>query len=145
MPIDEKLDTEINDKVQSDDSRDEAKAPKSDRPDSQTQTYNFDTTTIIVSLQILPEAEKTRQVLITAGIKGEPPIVVNATLSQITQSTIIAQTLEQLKQALPQITQAAAKRAVASKTFNGIKAKIPLPDLPAANTTTQSSQLSLFT
>ncbi len=118
---------------------------KSDRPNSQTQTYNFDTTTIIVSLQILPEAKGTRQVLITAGIKGEPPIVVNTTLSQITQSTIIAQALEQLKQALPQIAQVAAKRAVASKTFNSIKAKLPLPELPAPTTATQSSQLSLFT
>ncbi len=118
---------------------------KSDRPNSQTQTYNFDTTTIIIGLQILPEAKGSRQVLITAGIKGEPPIVVNATLSEITQSTIIAQALEQLKQALPQIAQAAAKRAITSKTFNTIKAKIPLPELPAPTTTNQSSQLSLFT
>lgn len=143
MPTDEKLDTEIHNEAQSDDSRDEA--PKSDRPNSQIKSYNFDTTTIIVGLQILPEAEGTRQVLITAGIKGEPPIVVNATLNQITQSTVIVQALEQLKQALPQIAQVAAKRAVASKTFNSVKAKIPLPELPAPTTTAQSSQLSLFT
>ena len=133
----EELDIEIDDEDENNDS-------KSDRLNSQNQTYNFDTTTLIVSMQILPSAEETRQVLITAGVKGEPPVVVNATLSQITQSAIIAQALEQLKQALPQIGEVAAKRAVASKTFNSIKAKIPLPDLPVPSTNTQSSQLSLF-
>lgn len=134
----EELNVEIDD-------RDENNHLESESSNSQNQTYNFDATIIIIGLQILPLEDQTRQVLITAGIKGEPPIVVNTTLNQITQSTIIAQALEQLKQALPQISKVAAKRAVASKTFNTIKAKIPLPELPTPSTTNQSSQLSLFT
>lgn len=135
---DEDKDTEQNNDLKSEPQL----APGGDRPDSQSQSHSFDTAAILINLQLLPGIEQTRQVLMTAGIKGAPPIFINATLSEITQSAVIAEALEQLKRALPKMVVAAAPLVTSAKTT---KAKVPLPDLPAPNNTTQSNQLSLFT
>ncbi len=59
-----------------------------------TNLYDYEQATILVGLQILPVTNQPRQVLITAGIKGELPTVISTSIEEITQSTIIAQALE---------------------------------------------------
>jgi hypothetical protein len=59
--------------------------------------YDFDKATIIIGLQILPiTAEIERSVLITAGIKGEPPLISSTTLIELEQLEAFAQILEKL-------------------------------------------------
>lgn len=143
-PENAELNVEIDDKDEDNDS-------KSDRTDSQNKSHNFGNSTILVGLQILPGVEQTRQVLITTGIKGAPPIISSTSLDEIAQCSPIAQALEQLKQVLPKMAEVAATREITSSAARQVtsakttKAKVPPPELPTSNTTTQSSQLSLFT
>ena len=140
------------DTAQNDDSKGVANAPPlGDHTNSQNQSHNFDAATILIGLQILPGVEQTRQVLITTGIKGAPPIISSTSLDEIALCPPIAQALKQLKQALPKMAEVAATREITSSAARQVtsakttKAKVPPPDLPTSNTTTQSSQLSLFT
>lgn len=140
------------DTAQNNDSKGVANAPPlGDRTTSHNQSQNSDAATILIGLQILPGVEQTRQVLITAGIKGAPPIISRTSLDEIAQCPPIAQALEQLKQVLPKMAEVAATREITSSAAQQVtsskttKAKVPPPDLPTSNTTTQSSQLSLFT
>ncbi len=130
------------DTAQNDDSKGVANAPPlGDRTNSQNQTHSFDTATILIGLQILPGVEQTRQVLITTGIKGAPPIISSTSLDEIAQCPPVAQALEQLKQALPKMAEVAAIREIASSAARQVanakttKAKVPPPDLPTSNTT----------
>ncbi len=112
------------------------------------EMYNYDKSTIIIGLQVLPEVNQTRQVIITAGIKGAPPVITSTSLQEITNCPVIAETLEKLKQALPQIA-ATAKRTkmqkIATAATRTVASKVvPLPELPVANPSIQSDQLSLF-
>ena len=148
--VEEKDDEE--DTAQNDDSKNGVLAtPLGDHTNSQNQSHNFDAATILIGLQILPGVEQTRQVLITIGIKGAPPIISSTSLDEIAQCPPVAQALEQLKQALPKMAEVAAIREIASSAARQVanakttKAKVPPPDLPTSNTATQSSQLSLFT
>ena len=57
-------------------------------------TYNFDKTTVILGLQILPAtAQSERQVLLSAGIKGSPPIISSTTLTHIEQAEALVDIL----------------------------------------------------
>lgn len=114
-------------------------------------TYNFEQTTIIIALQILPAtAQLERQVLLSAGIKGEPPIISSTTLSQIEQVEEFANILSQLKQALPVLAEK-AKQRVEKQRQNIPQRKqsqrvATTPELPQSTSTLSqpSSQLSLF-
>lgn len=131
-----------------DDEENTTTAPLSNCLDSQSKSDKFENVTILVGLQIMPGVNQSRQVLITAGIKGAPPIITSTILDEITKCPEIAQLLEQLKQALPKLaavkklTFSTAPQVTSAKTT---KAKVPPPDLPAPNTTNQVDQLSLFT
>lgn len=110
--------------------------------------YDFDKTTILIGLQILPATSQSqRQILISAGIKGEPPIMSSTTLAQIENCQIIAETLTKLKQVLPQIADLAQTRQEKQRTIsqNQEKTTVGTPKLPPLNSKPQSSnQLSLF-
>ncbi|WP_009630151.1 hypothetical protein [Synechocystis sp. PCC 7509] len=107
--------------------------------------YSFDATTLLIGLQILPGVEGSRQVLVTAGIKGEPPIITSTVLAEIAQSSVLAEALEQLKQLLPQRAKEAATKEAALIASTKTKTKVPIPDLPVPHNTTEPSQLTLFT
>lgn len=107
--------------------------------------YSFDATTLLIGLQILPGVEGSRQVLVTAGIKGEPPIITSTVLAEIAQSSVLAEALEQLKQLLPQRAKEAATREAALIASTRTKTKVPVPELPTVKNTTEPSQLTLFT
>lgn len=114
-------------------------------------TYNFDKTTVILGLQILPAtAQSERQVLLSAGIKGSPPIISSTTLTQIEQAEALVDILEKLKQSLPYIAEKAKLRQQLQHQ-NIPQQKQPqrvatTPELPPPHSTPSlpSSQLSLF-
>lgn len=114
-------------------------------------TYNFEQTVVIVALQILPAiAQAERQVLISAGIKGSPPLISSTTLAQLEQVEALANILEQLKQALPGLAEKAKLRAE-NQRQNILQHKqsqrvVSTPELPPTQSTSSppSSQLSLF-
>ena len=114
------------------------------------ESYNFEKTTIILGLQILPiTSESLRRVLISAGIKGEPPIISSTTLAEIEQYTALADILNKLKESLPQIAEKAKQREVQKQQSSANKAEnariIKPPKLPSTATQPKSSnQLSLF-
>lgn len=113
--------------------------------------YDFNKTTIIIGLQILPlTAELERSVLITAGIKGEPPLISNTTLIELEQLEAFAQILEKLKRSLPEIAEKAKLRAIAERQkiqeLKKPQRVVSTPELPQPSSTSSqpSSQLSLF-
>lgn len=110
--------------------------------------YDFDKTTILIGLQILPAiSQSQRQILISAGIKGEPPILSNTTFDEIEKCQIIAEILFRLKQKLPEIADLVQSRQEKQRTLSQKPQKITIgsPELPLNNSTSQpSNQLSLF-
>jgi hypothetical protein len=110
--------------------------------------YNFEQTTIVIGLQILPATDRAeRNVLIAAEIKGEPPILGSASLTKIEESQAIAEILARLKQALPQIAESAKIRAEKQRQLDQKQQKTVVlpPKLPPLNSKPQpSNQLSLF-
>ena len=113
-------------------------------------TYNFEQTTVIIALQILPAtAQLERQVILSAGIKGSLPIISSTTLAQIEQVEVIVDLLEKLKQILPQLALQAKLREEKQRTqsqTNSRKQVVPTPELPQQSSAAKlpSSQLTLF-
>ncbi|MBD2694305.1 hypothetical protein [Anabaena catenula] len=113
--------------------------------------FDFDSNTIILGIQILPANQHDlRQVFITAGIKGEPPVMQITTLNEIEQYPVIAEVLTKLKVILPQMAEQAQqkeaqKQKLSVKPSENNKIVNP-PDLPPTNThkANPSNQLTLF-
>ncbi len=126
-----------NEDTEDDEDNEDDKAEFSD------DKYSFDATTLLIGLQILPGVED-RQVLITAGIKGEPPIITSANLEKIAHNSVLAEVLEQLRQLLPQKAKEAATKKAALTASTKTKTKVPIPELPAVSNKTEPSQLTLF-
>ena len=120
----------------------------SNTDDIEDNRYNFERTTIVIGLQILPAADRSeRQVLIAAGIQGEPPILSSTILDRIEESQAITEILAKLKQALPQIAESAKFRAEKQRQLDQKQQKTVVlpPQLPPLNSKPQpSNQLSLF-
>ena len=113
--------------------------------------YDFDKTTIIIGLQLLPLiTQLEREVLISAGIKGEPPLINSTTLTELEQLEAFAQILEKLKRSLPEIAEKAKLRASAEhqkiQELKKPQRVVATPELPLTSSTSSqpSSQLSLF-
>lgn len=113
------------------------------------ELYNFNYTTILLSIQIFPSPEETsRTALLAIGIKGEAPITTTTTLEDLSRSPAISQSLERLKQALPQIASTAKGRVDAQLNETFAQRSLSLPN-PSPSTSTNekspnSNQLSLF-
>ncbi|BAZ83740.1 hypothetical protein PN497_08965 [Sphaerospermopsis kisseleviana CS-549] len=113
--------------------------------------FDFDSNTIILGIQILPANQHDlRQVFITAGIKGEPPVMQVSTLHEIEEYPVIAGVLTKLKAILPQIAEKtqqkeAQKQKISVNQSENNKIVNP-PDLPPTNPqkTNPSNQLTLF-
>lgn len=70
------------------------KQDKIETEKSKNDNYDFDKATIIIGLQILPLTTKLeRKILISAGIKGEPPLISSTTLTKIEQLEVFADIL----------------------------------------------------
>lgn len=136
----------IDDTIEDNDSSQNNSIPNADRDED--NRYNFERTTIVIGLQILPATDRSeRQVLIAAGIQGEPPILSSTTLTQIEECQAIAEILAKLKQALPQIAESAKIRAEKQRQLDQKQQRtvVSPPQLPPLNSKPQpSNQLSLF-
>ncbi|MBO3458444.1 hypothetical protein G7B40_025205 [Aetokthonos hydrillicola Thurmond2011] len=115
------------------------------------EKYNFDKTTIILGIQILPQTiESNRQVLITAGIKGELPLTKSTTLNEIEHCRLLNDILVQLKVILPQMAEKARHREAQKQKLSTNKVenmrRIDPPELPSSTSTQPKpfNQLSLF-
>jgi hypothetical protein len=113
--------------------------------------FDFDSNTIILGIQILPANQHDlRQVFITAGIKGEPPVMQVTTLHEIEQYPVIAEVLTKLKVILPQIAEQAQQKEAQKQKISVNQSEnnkiVNPPDLPPTNThkTKPSNQLTLF-
>lgn len=147
---------ELTDEAETDDEFDESDEITSDKQaqaqikPSPNSIYDFDKTTIIIGLQILPTtADKARQVLISAGIKGEPPLLSCTTLPDIEQVEAITDILEKLKQTLPQLAEQAKLREEKQRLEsqnNSRKQVVSMPELPQQSSAAKSpsNQLTLF-
>ncbi len=148
---------ELTDEVETDDEFIETtvaadgNGDKAETESSANSIYNFDRATIIIGLQILPlTTQLERKILITAGIKGEPPLISSTTLIELEQLEAFAQILEKLKRSLPEIAEKAKLRAIAERqkiqSLKKPQRVVSTPELPQPSSTSSqpSSQLSLF-
>ncbi|MBD2568814.1 hypothetical protein [Anabaena lutea] len=113
--------------------------------------FDFDSNTIILGIQILPANQHDlRQVFITAGIKGEPPVMEVTKLNEIEQYPVIAEVLIKLKAILPQIAEQAQQKEAQKQNLSVNQSEnnkiVNPPDLPPTNPhkTNPSNQLTLF-
>ncbi|MBD2131068.1 hypothetical protein H6F47_00940 [Sphaerospermopsis sp. FACHB-1094] len=113
--------------------------------------FDFNSNTIILGIQILPANQHDlRQVLITAGIKGEPPVIQVSTLHEIEKYPVIVEVLTKLKALLPQIAEQAQQKEAQKQKISVNQSEnnkiVNPPDLPPTNThkTKPSNQLTLF-
>ncbi|MGM3309538.1 hypothetical protein ACSQ6I_26760 [Anabaena sp. WFMT] len=113
--------------------------------------FDFDSNTIILGIQILPATTNDlRQVLITAGIKEQPPIMQVSTLHEIEQYPVIAEVFTKLKAILPQIAEQAQQKEAQKQKLSVNQSEnnkiVNPPDLPPTNPhkTKPSNQLTLF-
>jgi hypothetical protein len=113
--------------------------------------FDFDSNTIILGIQILPANQHDlRQVFITAGIKGEPPVMEVTKLNEIEQYPVIAEVLTKLKAILPQIAEQAQQKEAQKQNLSVNQSEnnkiVNPPDLPPTNPhkTNPSNQLTLF-
>jgi hypothetical protein len=113
--------------------------------------FDFDSNTIILGIQILPANQHDlRQVFITAGIKGEPPVMQVSTLHEIEQYPVIAEVLTKLKAILPQIAEQAQQKEAQKQKISVNQSEnnkiVNPPDLPPTNNhkNKPSNQLTLF-
>ncbi|MBE9020743.1 hypothetical protein IQ272_32380, partial [Chroococcidiopsidales cyanobacterium LEGE 13417] len=108
--------------------------------------FDFDKTTIVVNLQILPLRENERKLLIAVGIADELPLLFGSTLSVLEASSLpLVQAIEKLKENLPQM-QARASSRQQSQPKQVPTRQVVVPDLPQAPVARPSdlNQLKLF-
>ncbi|PSM49320.1 hypothetical protein C7Y66_09925 [Chroococcidiopsis sp. CCALA 051] len=108
--------------------------------------FDFDKTTIVVNLQILPLHENERKLLIAVGIADEPPLLFGSTLSALEASSLpLVQAIAKLKESLPQMqVRASSRQQPQSKQVP--TRQVVVPDLPQAPVARPSdlNQLKLF-
>ncbi|MDV2994849.1 MAG: hypothetical protein N4J56_004503 [Chroococcidiopsis sp. SAG 2025] len=142
----EEIPQDMDEKIEDNDLSQNSSIPNADRDED--DRYNFERTTIVIGLQILPATDRSeQQVIIAAGIQGKPPILGSASLNQIEECQAITEILARLKQALPQIAESAKIRAEKQRQLDQKQQKtvVSPPKLPPLNSKPQpSNQLSLF-
>ncbi len=108
--------------------------------------FDFDRTTIVVNLQILPLHENERKLLVAVGVADEPPLLFSSTLSALEASSLpLVQAIEKLKENLPQM-QASRSSRQQSQPKQVPTRQVVVPDLPQAPVARPSdlNQLKLF-
>lgn len=108
--------------------------------------FDFDKTTIVVNLQILPLHENERKLLIAVGVADEPPLLFGSTLSALEVSSLpLVQAIEKLKESLPQMQACSSSRQQPQPKQVPTR-QVVVPDLPQAPVARPSdlNQLKLF-
>ena len=106
--------------------------------------FDFDKTTIVVNLQILPLHENERKLLIAVGVADEPPLLFGSTLSVLEASSLpLVQAIEKLKENLPQMQARSSSRQQPQPKQVPTR-QVVVPDLPQAPVARSLNQLKLF-
>ncbi|MDZ4878146.1 MAG: hypothetical protein CLLPBCKN_007581 [Chroococcidiopsis cubana SAG 39.79] len=108
--------------------------------------FDFDRTTIVVNLQILPLHENQRKLLVAVGVADEPPLLFGSTFSALEASSLpLVQAIEKLKESLPQMQARASSRQQPQPKQVPTR-QVVVPDLPQAPVARPSdlNQLKLF-
>ncbi|MBE9228347.1 hypothetical protein IQ264_23285 [Phormidium sp. LEGE 05292] len=115
--------------------------------ESQSNSIDWGKSTLLVRIQILPttEDDNQRQVILSAGIKGEVPLLSSCTLRELLTGIPLQEICQKLEQALPQIIAAAktrekAKNQIIETTANQSNNPPEMPKYPIQ----KSTQLTLF-
>lgn len=99
----------------------------------------------LITIQIYPDEQ---QAILSIGIKNAPPIIKNASYQEITQQTIIQESIQELEVALPKIIEAAEKRKIAINHINQSQERKQVQKRELSNnshpTESDKQQLSLF-
>lgn len=115
--------------------------------ESQSNSIDWGKSTLLVGIQILPttEDDNQRQVILSAGIKGEVPLLSSCTLRELLTGIPLQEICQKLEQALPQIIAAAktreeAKNQIIEATSNRSSNPPEMPKHPIQ----KSIQISFF-
>lgn len=115
--------------------------------ENQNPNISFEKAVLIIGVQILPQSESSlnRCVILSAGIKGEPPLLSSCTLTELLTGIPIQSTLQKLEQTFPEIIEAAENRKKAKQQeLQNISERIKTPQSSSENHDNKSTQLSLF-
>ena len=115
--------------------------------ENQNPNISFENAALIIGVQILPQSESSldRSVILSAGIKGEPPLLSSCTLTELLTGIPIQSTLQKLEETLPEIIEASKNRKKAKQQqLQNISERIHTPQSAPENHSTKSTQLTLF-
>lgn len=120
---------------------------ESNNLESQSNSIDWGKSTLLIGIQILPttEDDNQRQVILSAGIKGEVPLLSSCTLRELLTGIALQEICQKLEQALPQIIAAAktrekAKNQIIEATSNRSNNPPEMPKHPIQ----KSTQISFF-
>lgn len=115
--------------------------------ENQNPNISFEKAVLIIGVQILPQSESSlnRCVILSAGIKGEPPLLSSCTLTELLTGIPIQSTLQKLEETLPEIIETSRNRKKAKQQeAQNISERIHTPQSASENRPNKSTQLSLF-
>ncbi|MFB2917255.1 hypothetical protein [Aerosakkonema funiforme] len=115
--------------------------------ENQNPNISFENAALIIGVQILPQSESSldRCVILSGGIKGEPPLLSSCTLTELLTGIPIQETLHKLEETLPKIIETSRNRKKAKQQkAQNISKRINTPQSSPENRDNKSTQLTLF-
>lgn len=122
---------------------DQANHQNQSQQSSLEKLYNFEQTTILINLQILPTVQQQRSVIVAVGIKNDPPLIQTIQLDEIELPPLLQQMLLQLQTELPQ-RQIAKEQLLENQRLEQLqrnykRRQVEVPALPTQTDTSQPS------
>lgn len=114
--------------------------------ENQNFSISFEKVVLIIGVQILAQSEDEleRRVILSSGIKGEPPLLSSCTLTELLTGIPIQETLQRLEQKLPEIIETARSRKKIKQEVQNISNHITTPQSMSENSVERSTQISFF-
>ncbi|MFB2920368.1 hypothetical protein [Aerosakkonema funiforme] len=115
--------------------------------ENQNPNISFEKAVLIIGVQILPQSESSldRSVILSTGIKGEPPLLSSCTLTELLTGIPIQSTLQKLEETLPEMIETSRNRKKAKQQeIKNISERIHTPQSSPENHPNKSTQLTLF-
>lgn len=113
----------------------------------QNSNISLKETVVIIGVQILPQSENSldRCVILSAGIKGESPLLASCTLTELLTGIPIQKTLQTLEETLPEMIEKSRNRSNSKQQeIQNLSECNPTPPSLPENCSTKSTQLTLF-
>ncbi|MFB2839335.1 hypothetical protein [Floridanema evergladense] len=114
--------------------------------ENQNFSISFEKVVLIIGVQILAQSEDEleRRVILSSGIKGEPPLLSSCTLTELLTGIPIQETLQRLEQKLPEIIETARNRKKIKQEVQSISNHITTSQSMSENSVERSTQISFF-